>query len=54
MYDVLNSALNKVCPKIEVKSTVKSADWITDEHVQKKSEVSRLYKTAKALSLIHI
>ena len=48
IYDIINKGLDKACPKIEVQSTTKLASWITDDHVQRKAEVSRLYKKAKS------
>ena len=47
MYEVLEKALNRACPKIEVEARTSAAGWVTDEHIQMKATVSQLYKVAK-------
>ena len=47
LYTNLEAALNKCCPVITVKDSVKQYHWATDVHDTAKKEVSKLYKTAK-------
>ena len=46
-YDLLESALDAACPKIEVNPTVKKSHWATEVHDEGKQKVTELYRAAK-------
>ena len=47
LYKILDNALDKACPKIEVKPVVGKVHWATDRHEKGKKKVNALYKHAK-------
>ena len=47
VYSVIEEALTKSCPKIEITQKVAKSHWATDKHDKEKARVSSLYKKAK-------
>ena len=46
-YKIIETSLDKACPKITISPRVKTSHWATEEHSNLKIMVSKLYKTAK-------
>ena len=47
LYKHLQDGLDKACPEITVKDSIKKSNWATDKHDELKKKVSALYATAK-------
>ena len=51
MYQLIDRALDRACPKIEVDNTARKNVWSTDKHDLAKTKVSALYTRAKRAGL---
>ena len=48
MYSVVGEALDRACPRVEMRQRVGKSHWATGKHDEGKKKVSELYKRAKA------